>query len=81
MFRTRHLHRICARRVALQTLPLGNPAALGIGHGNHALEDGAGAVVHDVGAVTHLEELFAVWATAGNELGAGLDDGADHAGT
>jgi hypothetical protein len=75
-----NLHRICAWCVALQALPLGHPAALGIGHCNHTLEDSTCAVLYDVGVVTHLEELFAVRAAAGDEFGAGLDDGADHAG-
>ena len=69
-----------ARRVALQALPLGHPAALRVEQGDHALEDGAGAVLHGVGAVAHLEELFAVGAAGRDELGAGLDNRAHHAG-
>jgi hypothetical protein len=74
------LHRICAWCIALQALPLGHPAAIRVGQRDHALEDGAGTVLNDVCAVAHLEEIFAVRTAAGDEFGAGLDDGADHAG-
>jgi hypothetical protein len=71
---------IRARRISLQALPLGDPAGSRIGHGNHTLEDGAGTVLDHVGAVSHLEKLVAVRTATADELGAGLDDGAHHAG-
>ena len=75
-----HLDSIRAWRISLEALPLGDPAGSWIGHGNHTLEDGAGAVLDDVGTVSHFEELVAVGTAIADELGAGLDDGAHHAG-
>jgi len=78
--RPHDLDRIYPRRVAGQTLPLGDPGRLWVSDRDQGVEDGGGALGDGVGAVLQLEDRFAVRTPAAVEVVVGPNDGANHAG-
>jgi len=65
---TKDLDSIHARDIGLDALPLGDPASLWVGDGNHAVEVCAGAFRDGFGCVGEVEDGFAVGAAVGEKF-------------